>query len=127
MTRRRVRCGTITLPRSPERGRSLHRSTPIIAKLRRCFDGKDGQLLADELDAARGRVSDARGSIVDIGQQTDAAVAYARDHHLSPCLRSSHVSDLSTPELPGIGVATTPITQDTAARHAATRDGAWSW
>ena len=100
---------------------------PIIAKLRRCFDGKDGQLLADELDAARGRVSDARASTVDIGQQTDAAVAYARDHHLSPSLRSSHVSDLSTPELPGIGVATTPITQDTAARHAATRDGAWSW
>ena len=33
---------------------------PIIAKLRRCFDGKDGQLLKDELDAARARVSGAR-------------------------------------------------------------------
>jgi hypothetical protein len=104
---------------------------PIIAKLRRCFDGKDGQLLADELAKARGRVSDARDSTVDIGQRTTAAVAYARDHHLGPSLSrspsSSEVTRASTPEASGIGVAATPPRQDAIRQDAASRDGAWSW
>jgi len=100
---------------------------PIIAKLRRCFDGKDGQLLADELAEARGRVSDARGSTVDIGQRTAAAVAYARDHQLSPSLSSSYVTVRGAPEASGIGVAVAPPPQDAAAQDAASRDGAWSW
>jgi len=100
---------------------------PIIAKLRRCFDGKDGQLLADELATARGRVSHARESSVDIDHRTDVAVAYARQHHLSPSPSSSDVTGLSTPEESGIGAATAPPPQDAAPWDVAPRDGAWSW
>jgi uracil-DNA glycosylase len=64
---------------------------PIIAKLRRCFDGKDGQLLKVELDAARARVRGARAETPDISRRTAAAVAYARENRLSP----SRVDDLT--------------------------------
>jgi type IV secretory pathway TraG/TraD family ATPase VirD4 len=57
---------------------------PIIAKLRRCLDGKDGQLLKDELDAARNRVRTARIQTPDLAQQTAAAIDYARDNQLAP-------------------------------------------
>ena len=57
---------------------------PIIAKLRRCFDGKDGRLLKDELDAARRRVRKARTQTPDPARQTAAAIAYARDNQLTP-------------------------------------------
>ena len=57
---------------------------PIIAKLRRCFDGKDGQQLKVDLEAARARVTGARAKVVDVGQRTAAALAYARDNRLAP-------------------------------------------
>lgn len=57
---------------------------PIIAKLRRCFDGTDGRLLKDELDTARKRVSNARTERPDLVRQTAAALAYARDNQLTP-------------------------------------------
>ena len=57
---------------------------PIIAKLRRCFDGKDGQLLKDELDAARALVSGSRAVAPDVSRRTADAVAYAREHRLAP-------------------------------------------
>ena len=57
---------------------------PIIAKLRRCLDGKDGQLLQEELELARAAVNGVRGRSVDIDQRTAAALAYARDHRLTP-------------------------------------------
>ncbi len=57
---------------------------PIIARLQRCFDGKDGHRLKAELDAARARVSRARTDTVDVGERTAAALAYARDHRLVP-------------------------------------------
>jgi hypothetical protein len=66
-------------------------AAPIIAKLRRCFDGKDGRLLKDELDAARARVSGARAATPDLSRRTAAAVAYARENRLSP----SSVDDLA--------------------------------
>jgi hypothetical protein len=57
---------------------------PIIAKLRRCLDGKDGQLLKDELDAARALVSGNRAATSDIARRTADAIAYARMHRLTP-------------------------------------------
>jgi type IV secretory pathway TraG/TraD family ATPase VirD4 len=57
---------------------------PIIAKLRRCVDGKTGRHLTDELAAARAHVHAARQETPDINQRTAAALAYARDHRLSP-------------------------------------------
>jgi uracil-DNA glycosylase len=57
---------------------------PIIARLQRCFDGKDGDRLKAELDAARAQVNRARIDTVDVGERTAAALAYARDHRLVP-------------------------------------------
>jgi type IV secretory pathway TraG/TraD family ATPase VirD4 len=55
---------------------------PIIARLRRCVDGKEGRALLHEQTNARQVVSRARAATTDIGERTDAAVAYARDHRL---------------------------------------------
>lgn len=57
---------------------------PIIARLQRCFDGKDGERLKRELDAARADVSRARADSSDVRERTAAALAYARDHRLGP-------------------------------------------
>lgn len=57
---------------------------PIIARLQRCFDGKDGERLKRELDAARADVNRARADSSDVGERTAAALAYARDHRLGP-------------------------------------------
>jgi hypothetical protein len=57
---------------------------PIIAKLRRCFDGKDGLLLKAELDDARALVSGTRAATPDLVRRTADAVAYAREHRLTP-------------------------------------------
>ena len=57
---------------------------PIIAKLRRCLDGKDGDRLKAELVAARAQVNRARAEGADIHERTAAALAYARDHRLAP-------------------------------------------
>jgi hypothetical protein len=57
---------------------------PIIARLRRCLDGKDGDRLKAELEAARTHVNRARTDGVDVHERTAAALAYARDHRLAP-------------------------------------------
>src|SRR3954470_22300628 len=57
---------------------------PIIARLRRCLDGKDGHRLKKELDAARERVNRPRAGAVGAHQPPAAALAYARDHRLAP-------------------------------------------
>src|SRR4051794_10711411 len=57
---------------------------PIIARLHRCIDGKHGDRLKTELDAARARVNRARAEGVDVHERTAAALAYARDHRLAP-------------------------------------------
>lgn len=57
---------------------------PIIATLRRCFDGKQGRLLKAELDASRKRVRTARAGAPDLAALTADAVAYARANRLSP-------------------------------------------
>jgi type IV secretion system protein VirD4 len=79
---------------------------PIIAKLRRCLDGKDGQLLKDELDAARALVSGSRAATPDLARRTADAVAYAHDHRLTP----SVVAEDDQPQ----GSASTPA-------------AGWSW
>jgi hypothetical protein len=55
---------------------------PIIARLRRCLEGKDGPALKDELDAARAELTSARTVAPDVAARTAAAVAYARAHRL---------------------------------------------
>ncbi|HEX8093490.1 type IV secretory system conjugative DNA transfer family protein [Jatrophihabitans sp.] len=57
---------------------------PILAKLRRCLDGKDGWLLKNELDAARELVSSTRAATPELARRTADAVAYAREHRLTP-------------------------------------------
>src|SRR4051794_19986548 len=76
--------------RIPERHALVVASTapPIIARLRRCLDGKDGDRLKTELEAARARVNCARAETVPVDERTAAALAYARDHRLAP---SQHV------------------------------------
>src|SRR5829696_2850732 len=71
--------------RIPERHALVVASTapPIMARLRRCLDGTDGDRLKQELDAARERVNRARADTVDVNERTAAALAYARDHRLS--------------------------------------------
>jgi hypothetical protein len=72
--------------RIPERHALVVAGTapPIIARLRRCLDGKDGDRLKTELEAARARVNRARADGVDVHERTAAAVCYARDHRLAP-------------------------------------------
>ena len=57
---------------------------PIIAKLRRCFDGKEGKQLMADLEVARARVTGARVGVVDLSERTAAALVYARDNRLAP-------------------------------------------
>ena len=57
---------------------------PIIARLRRCFDGTDGRQLKADLGRARATVNSARAEAVDPAQRTAAALAAARDHRLTP-------------------------------------------
>jgi hypothetical protein len=57
---------------------------PIIARLSRCIDGRDGAKLKAEQAALRKRVAAARQSKPDIGRRTAAAVAYSRANALTP-------------------------------------------
>jgi type IV secretory pathway TraG/TraD family ATPase VirD4 len=57
---------------------------PIIAKLRRCLDGKDGKALKAEFEQARTRVTASRAQTASVADRTAAAVAYARQHRLVP-------------------------------------------
>jgi hypothetical protein len=75
---------------------------PIIARLRRCLDGKDGDRLKTELDAARAQVNQARIDTADVGERTAAALAYARDHRLAPS-RQEDRTDPSSGLQPGEG------------------------
>jgi type IV secretory pathway TraG/TraD family ATPase VirD4 len=72
--------------RIPERHALVVAGTapPIIARLRRCLDGKDGLQLKAELDAARAEVGRARADVADVQELTAAALAYARAHRLAP-------------------------------------------
>ncbi|WP_299960512.1 type IV secretory system conjugative DNA transfer family protein [uncultured Modestobacter sp.] len=72
--------------RVPERHALVIAGTapPILAKLRRCLDGKDGQQLKSELEVARAHVTRARADVVDVQARTAAALSYARDHRLTP-------------------------------------------
>jgi type IV secretory pathway TraG/TraD family ATPase VirD4 len=55
---------------------------PILARMLRCVDGRDGRRLEAELSAARARVAASRAAVPDIGERTRAALAYARTHQL---------------------------------------------
>jgi hypothetical protein len=72
--------------RIPERHALVVAGTapPIIARLRRCFDGKDGLQLKTELDAARAEVGRARADVVGVRELTAAALSYACAHRLAP-------------------------------------------
>ena len=72
--------------RVPERHALVVAGTapPIIARLRRCLDGQDGQLLKAELDASRADVARARTEQVDVALRTEAALEYSRVHRLAP-------------------------------------------
>src|SRR3954469_12086370 len=87
--------------RIPERHALVIAGTapPIIARLRRCLDGKDGDRLKAELVAGRAQVNRARAEGVDVHKRTAAALAYARDHRLAP-RQPDDRSDRSYPSWP---------------------------
>ncbi len=60
---------------------------PIIARLRRCLDGKDGKLLKAELDEQRARVVASRAATASLEERTAAAVAHAHTRRLAPSHR----------------------------------------
>ena len=55
---------------------------PILARLRRCVDGRTGNALLRRKQAARGIVGLARAAELDLEERTRQAVGYARDHQL---------------------------------------------
>lgn len=62
---------------------------PIVAKLSRCIDGKNGAALQQEAAQMREHVAASRTAISPLHQRTSEAVSYARDHHLAgPSARS---------------------------------------
>jgi hypothetical protein len=81
---------------------------PIIAKLRRCLDGKAGKALQAELEQYRARVLASRAQTASITERTDAAIAYAHQHRLAP----SAAAELAT---------------DTVAAGIAEPAGEWPW
>lgn len=57
---------------------------PLIARLHRCLDGRAGKALLERQRLAREQVGYARTTVVDIGERTADAVAYAARHRLQP-------------------------------------------
>ncbi len=57
---------------------------PLIAKLRRCLDGRVGRALLARQAAGRDQVGAAREDLLDTGVRTAAALAYAQRHRLTP-------------------------------------------
>ena len=56
---------------------------PLIAKLRRCLDGRAGRALLTRQAAARDQIGRSRQDLIDPGARTAAAVAYAQQHRLN--------------------------------------------
>lgn len=69
---------------------------PIIARLSRCIDGRDGAKLKAEQAALRKRVAAARQSKPDIARRTAAAVAYSRANALTPDAGGNREPETST-------------------------------
>lgn len=82
---------------------------PILARMLRCLDGRDGQVLKAELEAARTQVGVDRAAVPDLTERTQAALAYSRAHRLhAPEATDTHATDseersatLSAPGSPG--------------------------
>jgi hypothetical protein len=79
---------------------------PIIATLRRCFDGKNGEALKTELDAARATMHASRAWLPSVTVRTDAAVAYWQQHsklatseHRAPLPSASSAAASHSPSL----------------------------
>jgi len=68
---------------------------PILAKLRRCVDGRDGRALLARQAAARSQVSLDREAQVDPAERAAAALAYARAHNLTD---PDDPSDVAAPD-----------------------------
>jgi len=66
---------------------------PLIATLRRCIDGADGQQLLASQVAARDRVSRARQTTASLAERTRLAVSTAREMALHPGSGESHAAD----------------------------------
>lgn len=92
---------------------------PILAKLRRCIDGKEGRALLAQQRDARGRVCATRGSAADATERTSDAVRYARQHRLHPP---------DAPDAPDAPEGPPDSAGDGAPDPApAGADGGWAW
>ncbi len=74
---------------------------PIIARLRRCVDGRAGKALLARQRAARGKVGQARNTTVELDERTRHAVQYAHQHRLhSPAPRTTGSDDAGSGSAP---------------------------
>ena len=89
---------------------------PILARLRRCIDGRTGRALLEDQRHARARVGATRSAAPDPAQQTRAAVGYARQHRLH--------DPTSDNAARGGGP---PADVDEAGKLRPIREGGWSW
>ena len=104
---------------------------PILAKLRRCVDGRAGKALLQRQAAARTQVAVDRQAQVDPTERTAAAVAYARTHDLTdPSTQGdlAGASDLDPASAPYRSDGTVrPGTDTTSAGAARTDTKDWFW
>lgn len=62
---------------------------PILARLRRCLDGRDGKALLAELEVARTRLASHRSRHPSPAVVAADAITYSREHRLAPELPTS--------------------------------------
>jgi len=111
---------------------------PILAKLRRCVDGRDGKALLARQAAARSQVSLDREARVDPAERAAAALAYSRAHNLTDL---DDPSDVAAPVHEGDGELdkgraaaqhlddspSDPDSAPTPAAHTHSHTKEWSW
>ncbi len=74
---------------------------PVIARLRRCVDGRDGKALLARQRAARDKVGQVRSATVDLDRRTEHAVQYAHQHRLhSPTPQATSANDAGSRPAP---------------------------
>jgi len=104
---------------------------PIMARLRRCFDGRDGRALKAQLERARAEVNTARADTTDVATRTRRAVAYARGHALTPVDHEPRTQPEDQPDPDVEPTVSGPPPGRTAGAHPTLGDrggtGRWSW
>ena len=67
---------------------------PLIARLRRCIDGKAGRALLERQRTARDQIGEVREDQAYLRQRTASAVSYAAQHRLTPTPEAAPALDV---------------------------------